>query len=114
MKLLSFCILSVFIISCQTVTINPKGGWQKYSSFPSYEVAQSFFFWGLAGEAYIDVSSICGEREVRQMQRQATFTNQLLTLITLGIYSPRTARVWCGNRKPQKRPDEKINEETKQ
>ena len=111
---LFFIVLSSFVvISCQTVTIRPDGGKTRYSGFQSYDASQNFFFWGLVGEAHINVASICGEREVKQMQTQATFINQLLYVITLGIYSPRTARVWCGERKPQEPPSEKVTiEET--
>lgn len=99
-----FVILSSFaVISCQTVTIRPDGGGNRYSGFQSYEASQNFFFWGLVGEAHINVASICGEREVKQMQTQATFVNKLLYFITLGIYSPRTARVWCGKQKVEEK-----------
>ncbi len=88
-----FC--SLFFVSCQTVTISPSGSNQKYSSIPTYEQSQHFFFLGLAGENIVDVSTICGDREVLQMQTQDTFLNSLLQIITLWIYTPRTAKVWC-------------------
>jgi len=47
------------------------------------------------GEPHIDVKAICGDKEVRQLQTIDQFTDRLLGLVTLGIYSPRTAKVWC-------------------
>ena len=95
-----FIILSLvlFCVSCQTVTISPPGETVKYSNPPNYTESQNFFLFGLIGEAHIDVASICGDRAVKQMQSQETFLNGLLGTITLGIYSPRTASVWCGEK----------------
>lgn len=95
-----FIVLSLvlFCISCQTVTISPPGETVKYPTPPDYMESQSFFLWGLVGEARINVASICGDRNVKQMQSQATFLDGLLRTITGGIYSPRTAFVWCGEK----------------
>ena len=95
MKFYLFLFCSLFFISCQTVTISPKGHKHRYSNIPVYEQSQSFFFWGLVGESVVNVQSICGDRKILQMQTQSTFVNQLLTALTLGIYAPRTAKVWC-------------------
>ena len=95
MKFYLLLVCSLFFISCQTVTISPKGNKHKYSSVPSYEKSQTFWFFGLAGENFVNVQSICGSREVLQMQTQDTFVNRLLAGITFGIYTPRTAKVWC-------------------
>jgi len=90
--------LVFFCISCQTVTISPPGNTVKYSNLPDYTELQHFFLFGLIGEAHIDITSICGGRAVKQMQSQETFINGLLKIITIGIYTPRTASVWCGEK----------------
>lgn len=79
---------------CSTVTISPTGH-AKIKSEPSYEAKQSFFLAGLIGERHVDVQSICQQRPVVQMQTVDTFSDSLLGMVTLGIYTPRTARVWC-------------------
>ena len=91
--MLVFC--SLFFISCQTVTISPSGNKHRLSNMPTYEQSQHFFLLGLIGNKFVNVSSICGDREVLQMQTQSTFLNAFLYGITLGIYTPRTAKVWC-------------------
>jgi len=93
LTLLAFSIL--LLLSCQTVTISPEGKKHKISSHPSYERTQNFFLWGLSGENTINVEDICREKPIKQMQTQMTFVNGLLSFITFGIYTPRTAKVWC-------------------
>jgi len=90
-------ILSVFLVgvsSCSTVTIKPEGQ-SKFVNKPTYLDSKPFYLWGLAGEHRIDVLKICNKKEPLQMQSQQTFSDGLLTLVTLGIYAPHTAKVWC-------------------
>lgn len=92
-------ILSFVLISCQTVTISPKGKTFRYSNTPDYEKPQNFFLLGLIGEAYIDTNKICGDKPVTQMQTKQSFEDGLLAIVTLGIFTRRTASVWCKNKK---------------
>ena len=91
-----FCI---FLVSCQTVTISPQGRSFVYSSNPVYKSSLHFFLAGIVGEYSINVEDICGERAVEQMQTQSTFLDGFLYVLTLGIYTPKTVRVWCGKKK---------------
>ena len=93
-KLFVVAVMLVTVSGCATVTITQQGE-QKIISHPTYEKSQAFFLWGLVGDKYIDVKEVCGTKEVKQMQTQFTFVDELLSFITLGIYAPRTARVWC-------------------
>jgi len=86
--------LVLLFAACSTVTIRPKGT-AKAGTDPTWSSSESFFLWGLVGEHRIDVSKVCGNKGVKQMQAQDTFVDSLLTLLTIGIYSPRTAKVWC-------------------
>ncbi len=88
------CGLAVALAGCATVTITPNGQ-SKLTTSPTYENKQAFFLVGLIGERHVDVQAICQGRGVRQMQTVDTFSDRLLGLVTLGIYTPRTARVWC-------------------
>ena len=93
-SIVTLCLALMLSVGCSTVTISPKGA-PKTSVEPTYSDSKSFFLWGLVGEHDIDVKEVCGEREVKQMQTQRTFTDSLLTIVTIGIYAPRTAKVWC-------------------
>jgi hypothetical protein len=90
-------LLTVACLSaCAKATIRPNGGPALSSSTaPNYEESKPYFMWGLVGEHDINVKQVCGEKDVEQMQSRTTFVDGLLTLFTLGIYSPKTAMVWC-------------------
>ena len=95
MRLVILTIVTVFLLSaCNTVTTVPNGS-VKRTSKPTFQARQNYFLFGLIGENHIDVKKVCGAKPATQMQSQDTFGNVLLRLITLGIYSPRTAKVWC-------------------
>jgi hypothetical protein len=97
MRISSMILLSALILSgCTTVTIRDRGT-AKLASTPTYSSSQAFFFWGLGGTARVNVSNICSGKRPVQMQTQKTFVDGLLSFITLGIYSPRTASVWCSD-----------------
>ena len=85
---------AILLTGCATVTIRPEGG-TKVAGKPDYEKTKPYFFWGLMKEHTINVAEVCGDKKVEQVQSQATFLNGFLGAITLGIYAPRTAKVWC-------------------
>ncbi|TKB44633.1 Bor family protein [Thalassotalea mangrovi] len=87
-------LVSIMLTGCSTITIQPEQT-AKYSSEPTYEESKHFFLWGIVGEHRVNVTEICGNREVIQMQSQQTFVEGVLGLITLGIYSPHSVKVWC-------------------
>ncbi len=93
-KPLSLVLLAVAIAGCSTITITRQGQ-QKLSTPPNFEQRYDFFLWGLVNDHDVDVKEICKGDKVEQMQTQHTFVDGLLTLFTLGIYAPRTAKVWC-------------------
>ena len=80
--------------ACATVTVRPGGG-EKLSGQAQYENSESFFLWGLVGEHTVNVTQVCSNRKVTQMQAQFTAIDVILGTITLGIYAPRSAKVWC-------------------
>ena len=90
------CCVGLLIAAtgCYSVTIRPEGGF-KMATQPSFEQRQDFYLWGLVGESHIDTAKICPKAGPSQMQSQTTVVDGLLGLITLGIYSPETAKVWC-------------------
>ena len=63
---------------------------------PTYEESLAFGFWGLVGSHEVNVDEICRGRPVTKVQAETTFGDMMRSCFTLGIYYPRTARVWCG------------------
>ncbi len=82
------------ISACSTVTIRPQGG-SKDSSQADYIDSKPFYFGGPIGKHKVDVNKACEGKEVTQMQTVTTSSDWFFSLITLGIYTPRTAKVWC-------------------
>jgi hypothetical protein len=93
-KILAGLLLATALTGCSTMTIQPSEQ-IKRSSMPTFEKTIPFYFWGLKGEDRVNVKAVCGDKKPVQMQTQMTLENGLLTFITLGIYAPHTAKVWC-------------------
>ncbi len=87
-------LLALVISGCSTVTIN-KQGRATLSSTPTYKESKHFFLFGLIGDHDVNIKDVCTSGQAEQMQTQETFLDGLLGAITLGIYTPRTAKVWC-------------------
>ncbi|KUM54761.1 Bor family protein [Rheinheimera sp. EpRS3] len=94
LRVIAACMLITMLSACSTVTVHPQNT-AKLSSEPTYKDSKPFYLWGLIGEHHVDVSTICKGEEPAQMQTQQTFTDGLLGVVTLGIYLPHTAKVWC-------------------
>lgn len=93
-KVKRWVVLLSFLLVVRRLTIRPEGGY-KLSTNPTWSSSKPFFLGGLIGSHSVNVDKICGSRGVKQMQAQYTFVDVLLHGLTLGIYSPRTAHVWC-------------------
>jgi hypothetical protein len=63
---------------------------------PTQETTHSFFVEGIGQEKMVDAASVCGGADkVQKVQTKLTFWNGFLGGITFGIYTPRTAMVYC-------------------
>jgi hypothetical protein len=87
-------VMLAALAGCQNVTIKPSSDIVVRDT-PNYQDTRNFFFWGLMGEERVNVTEVCNDERVAQMQSQQTFVNGLLGAITLGIYAPHSVRVWC-------------------
>jgi hypothetical protein len=94
-KFIALVVIASSVAACSSVTIRPEGG-DKNRAEPSYLDSKPFYFWGLLGEHEIDVNTVCEGATVEQMQTVATVSDFLLGAVTLYIYAPRTAKIWCG------------------
>lgn len=90
------CLVALLVLAsgCFSVTSRPDGGF-KTAGKPTFEQRQDFYLWGLVGESHIDTKAVCSGKQPVQMQSQRTLVDGLLGLVTLGIYAPESARVWC-------------------
>jgi len=98
-KIISIVSILIVLQGCTSVTMRPYGG-EKDIRKPDYAVSKTFWFWGLKGEHEVNVNTVCGKRRVTQMQTVMTLSDFARGLITLFIYAPRTAKVWCESEQP--------------
>ena len=93
-KMLLATALALLITGCaqQTFTVQNKPA----AVAPKETITHQFLrFWNWA-EENCRCSQICGGAEnVVKTETQQTFVNGLLGFITLGIYTPLEARVYC-------------------
>jgi hypothetical protein len=81
-------------VACAAVTVRTDSE-PKTSESASFEKRYSYYFWGLKGSHKLNVREVCQANGVEQMQTISTLRDSALSLFTVGIYAPRTARVWC-------------------
>ena len=63
---------------------------------PTLDTSQAFFIEGLGQESLIDAAEICGGVErIARVETEETFLDGLLGFLSAGIYTPKTARVYC-------------------
>ena len=66
------------------------------SGEPMLEVRQYFIFGGIGQVRLIDAAEVCGSaRDVTRVEGEQTAIDGLIAAVTLGILTPRTARVFC-------------------
>lgn len=53
-----------------------------------------FFLWGLAGSAEVDVREFCPQGMARVVTHRSA-GNIVVSILTLGLYSPSMVEVWC-------------------
>ena len=92
MKNATATALALLITGCaqQTFTVQNKP-----AAAPKETITYHFFVSGI-GQKNCRCAKICGGAEnVVKTETQQTFVNGLLGFITLGIYTPLEARVYC-------------------
>ena len=92
-KILILLISTAFLGGCasQTFTINGDSG-----ELPTSQKTQHFFISGIGQEQTTNAAAVCGGADkIIKVEAQQTFINGLLGLVTSGIYTPRSAKVYC-------------------
>lgn len=91
-QILLIPLLAMSLSACLTVTVRDSGT-KELETNPDWREKQTFWMHGF-GIVHVNAQEKC-PAGIDQMQMKREFTDSLLTGITLGIYSPMTARVWC-------------------
>jgi hypothetical protein len=95
LRTLALAALSLAATGCSTVLFVRTPGSRIFTP-PIYESNKAFFFFGLVGPEYdFYIDKICLGKTIDQIATEYTPGNVLTAVITLGIYTPRTAEIWC-------------------
>ena len=87
-------ILALFIVGCQVQVRYP-------TEFPSKTTVtheENYWFWGLVGEKTYEVYDLCPQGRVYEIIIYNSYMQSTYTLLSLGIYSPRTILIVCSIR----------------
>jgi hypothetical protein len=93
-KIIFPLILVATLAACSTQTAYINGQTGKLGK----EDMQTFFVSGLGQTQTIDAAAVCGgANKVVKVERQTSFINGVLGMLTSGIYTPYDAKVYCAN-----------------
>ena len=96
-RLMKTCVLLAFLFFCSCVStsieLEPKNN-RKLSSFDYYS---HYGLWGLVGSDFLDMRKICVNSEAVRVENYFNFENLLFALITAGLYTPKSTRIWCSS-----------------
>jgi len=92
-KLMMIAFVAVALSGCAQQTFRINSG---VAEKPTQETKQTFFVNGIGQSKTIDAAQVCGGADkVIRTEVQESGTDVLLRVVTLGIYTPREARVYC-------------------
>ncbi|MFS7161888.1 Bor family protein [Serratia proteamaculans] len=92
-KFLTTIVLAMAVTGCAQQTFSVKND---VAAAPKQTTTHHFFVSGIGQKKTIDAAAVCGGADkVVRTEVQQTFVNGLLGFVTLGIYTPREARVYC-------------------
>lgn len=92
-KLMIAAVTSMMLAGCAQQTFTIK---HDIAEKPTQEVKQTFFVHGLGQAQTIDAGQVCGGADkVIRTEVQESGMDVLLRVVSLGIYTPREARVYC-------------------
>ncbi|MDO4223556.1 MAG: Bor family protein [Acinetobacter sp.] len=84
---------TILATGCATQTAILKSN---NAATPTYQKSEHFFIGGIGQEKNINANDICkGAHNIAKVQSTVTPKDVLLSAITFGIYTPRTAKVYC-------------------
>ncbi|MGR6872854.1 Bor family protein [Pseudomonas sp. HK3] len=94
MKIISMLLVVISLSACSSVTMRTDDKPKSHAA-PTFQKTYTYWWWYSVGEHDVNVREICKGKPVEQIQTITTATDFLAHIFTLGIYAPRTARVWC-------------------
>lgn len=92
-KLMTAMVVATALSGCAQQTFEINHG---ISEKPTQETRQTFFVNGIGQSQTINASRVCGGADkVIRTEVQESGMDVFLRIITIGIYTPKEARVYC-------------------
>lgn len=92
-KLIIAAVAATVLSGCAQQTFNLR---DNIAEQPAHVTKQAFFVNGIGQEQTIDAAKICGgANKVVRTEVQESGMDVFLHVVSLGIYTPREARVYC-------------------
>lgn len=86
--------LTAGLASCARSQAVLRPDWDE-TSRPSYVDHVDGWVFGLFGSGRFDLGRVCMDQAPAAVRQGLTAPDVLLTLVSLGVYSPTTIKVWC-------------------
>lgn len=87
-------VLVVFALSsCMTQRVYTGSGMG--AAVPSYKKSQPFFVSGIAQTKEVNAQTVCQSSGVAKVSSTFTPLDIVLSVVTFGIYTPRTMEIYC-------------------
>ncbi len=93
-KILLFFILIQFLTGCDLHLRYPA----EYPSKTQISFEEKYWFWGIVGEKNYEVYNICNGGRIYELRIGTTLLQKTFTILSLGIFSPRTTTIVCSIR----------------
>jgi hypothetical protein len=88
-------LLALFAAGCMStkVALHPKFD---PGAKPSYTDYFDYYWFSLAGKPTVNLAQVCLDQKPLGFQRVKAADDIIISVVTLGIYTPATVKVWCG------------------
>jgi len=90
-----FVLLALILtaVSCSTQKIRFIDEYTNTN--PNFEDSQAFFIYGVGQTKEIKIDKICNNKGLDKIETKQSGMDVFLSIITFGIYTPRTVAVYC-------------------
>jgi hypothetical protein len=95
MRILAATLALLSLTACMTARVQLSEKWDRRTP-PAYVDYFDFYGLGLWGDATVDLQKVCMDQRPHGFEKIKSAEDTVLTYFTLGIYSPVTVKVWCG------------------
>lgn len=89
-----FAILA--LTGCMSTKVILNKDWDPKIHKVSYVDYFDYYIFGFIGHPSVRLTQVCMDQKPYAFQRVQTAEDGIISIVTLGIYTPATLKVWCG------------------